>query len=228
MENIHIRQNIKLIPSWLDRLKGEFKKDYMKNLKSFLNQEIKNKKIIYPKSVLCFAALNKTAFENVKVIIIGQDPYHGPGQAHGLCFSVLPNIPLPPSLKNIYKELHSDLGLPISKSGTLDHWADQGVLLLNAVLTVEDGQPGSHQGKGWEQFTDEIIRQLNQDREGLVFLLWGSYAQKKASFVDRKRHLVLQAPHPSPLSSHRGFFGSKPFSKINNWLISRGETPINW
>ena len=164
----------------------------------------------------------------MKVVILGQDPYHGPGQAHGLCFSVQKGVDLPPSLQNIFKELKSDLGIEIPTHGCLDHWAEQGVLLLNSVLTVEQHRAASHQGKGWEQFTDAVIKYLNDEKQGIVFVLWGAYAQKKAAFVDRKKHLVMESPHPSPLSSHRGFFGSKPFSKINKYLISRGEKPIDW
>ena len=184
--------------------------------------------MIFPKGSEYFSALNATTFENVKVVILGQDPYHGPGQAHGLSFSVKPGVPLPPSLKNIYKELHGDLGLPLPKTGYLKPWADQGVLLLNATLSVEQGQAGSHQGKGWEEFTDEVIRQLNEHGEHIVFLLWGSYAQKKGAGIDPKKHLVLKAPHPSPLSAHRGFLGCKHFSKTNEYLRAHGKEPIDW
>jgi uracil-DNA glycosylase len=169
-----------------------------------------------------------TPFDQVRVVILGQDPYHGPGQAHGLCFSVQQGIGLPPSLQNIFKERKSDVGIEISKSGDLSAWAKQGVLLLNAVLTVEAGQANSHQGKGWEKFTDDVIQLLNEKRQGLVFVLWGAYAQKKGALIDRQKHLVLECVHPSPLSSHRGFFGSKPFSKINDYLMARGEMPIDW
>jgi uracil-DNA glycosylase len=221
-------KSIKLDESWQEWLAPEFQKDYMKSLRRFLKAELSAGKKIFPKGEQYFAALNTTAFDRVKVVILGQDPYHGLGQAHGLCFSVQKNIPLPPSLVNIYKELESDLGIAPAKNGNLQKWAEQGVLLLNSVLTVEMGKAAAHQGKGWEQFTDRVIQVLNENREGIVFLLWGSYAQKKAAFVDRKKHLVLEAPHPSPLSSYRGFFGSKPFSKINKWLVDHQQSPIDW
>ena len=219
---------IQLEPSWKDQLKPEFSKPYMQDLKAFLRDEAKTKKVIYPRGTEYFAALNHTPFEKVKVVILGQDPYHGPGQAHGLSFSVRPGVVVPPSLVNIFKELESDLGIPRATHGFLQAWADQGVLLLNATLSVRANQAGSHQKKGWEQFTDAIIRRLNDEREGIVFVLWGSYAQKKGEFIDTAKHLVLKSPHPSPLSSHRGFFGSRPFSKINEYLKSRGQQPINW
>lgn len=214
--------------SWKERLQGEFNKEYMKELGSFLLREYKNGKKIYPPEKDYFAALNLTPFEKVKVVIVGQDPYHGPGQAHGLSFSVKDGVRFPPSLRNIFKELNDDLGIEIPQSGCLDRWAKQGVLLLNAVLTVEDGKAAAHQGKGWEAFTDKIIHLLNEEREGLVFILWGSYAQKKASFVDRKRHFVIETVHPSPLSAHRGFFGTKPFSKANAYLKSKNIDQIDW
>lgn len=218
----------KLEPSWKKKLKPEFEKDYMKNLVKFLLQEYKNGKKIYPEEKNYFAALNLTPFDKVKVVIVGQDPYHGPGQAHGLCFSVQEGTRFPPSLKNIFKELHNDLDLEIPESGCLDRWARQGVLLLNAVLTVEDGKAAAHQGKGWEEFTDKIIHLLNEERENIVFILWGSYAQKKAAFVDRKKHHVIEAVHPSPLSAHRGFFGTKPFSEANAYLKSKNIGEIDW
>lgn len=214
--------------SWKERLQGEFKKEYMKELGSFLLGEYKNGKKIYPPEKDYFAALNLTPFEKVKVVIVGQDPYHGPGQAHGLSFSVQDGVRFPPSLRNIFKELSDDLGVEIPQSGCLDRWAKQGVLLLNAVLTVEDGKAAAHQGMGWEAFTDKIVHLLNEEREGLVFILWGSYAQKKGSFVDRKKHFVIETVHPSPLSAHRGFFGTKPFSKANAYLISKNIGPIDW
>ncbi|MCB0347958.1 MAG: uracil-DNA glycosylase [Bdellovibrionales bacterium] len=220
--------NIQIFNSWKDLLFSEFQKTYMQNLKSFLKSEYKSKKTIYPKSTEVFAALNYTPIENVKVVILGQDPYHGPGQAHGLCFSVNEGIPNPPSLQNIFKERLSDLNLETPKHGNLSHWAKQGVLLLNATLTVEAHKAGSHQNKGWEEFTDTIIKLVNDKKENVVFILWGSYAQKKASFIDSKKHFVIKAPHPSPLSSYRGFFGSKPFSKTNSFLQSKKLTPINW
>lgn len=219
---------VKLTDSWKKRVGGEFQKDYMKHLRAFLRQEYAKGKKIYPRGSQIFHALDATPFEKVKVVILGQDPYHGPGQAHGLCFSVPKGVPAPPSLVNIFKELHADLHLPIPKSGNLEHWAEQGVLLLNSVLTVEEGKAASHQGKGWELFTDAVIQRLATERKGLVFVLWGAYAQKKAAFVDRKKHFVLESVHPSPLSAHRGFLGSRPFSKINRYLEKNGEKPIDW
>lgn len=220
--------SIKLEPSWLQRLEREFDKDYMRQLKDFLQTERAAGKSILPPPDLWFNALNSTPFDQVKVVIIGQDPYHGPGQAHGLCFSVLPGVSFPPSLRNIYKELCDDLGIRTPRSGCLSGWAQQGVLLLNATLTVEMHQAGSHQNKGWELFTDFIIDSLNTGRDGLVFVLWGSFAHRKGARIDENRHLVIRAPHPSPLSAHRGFFGSKPFSQVNQWLRQRGDTPIDW
>ena len=214
--------------SWKKRLEEEFDKPYMTHLKQFLLDQKKKGKMVYPPGPRIFSAFDETPFEKVKVVLLGQDPYHGPGQAHGLAFSVQPGVRFPPSLRNILKELHDDVGCEIPKNGNLDKWADEGVLLLNAVLTVEAGKAGSHQGKGWEQFTDAAIRHLNDEKENLVFILWGSYAQKKAAFVDKKKHLILQSVHPSPLSSHRGFFGSKPFSKTNKYLESHGIKPIDW
>ncbi len=223
-----IKTEIKLEPSWLALLKDEFEQPYMQALKSFLIAQQQQGKVIYPASDLIFNALNTTPFDSVKVVILGQDPYHGPNQAHGLCFSVLPDVRLPPSLLNIFKELQQDLGLAIPAHGYLQSWAEQGVLLLNATLTVEQNQAGSHQKRGWEQFTDRAIQLLNEQREGLVFLLWGSYAQKKGLFIDSQKHLVLKAPHPSPLSAHRGFFGTRHFSKANAYLEQRGLSPIDW
>jgi uracil-DNA glycosylase len=220
--------DIKLHPSWLQHLSDEFEKPYMQDLKKFLKSELQKGKIIYPKPTEYFAAFDHAHFDQVRVVILGQDPYHGPGQAHGLCFSVQQNVPPPPSLVNIFKELEADLGLAPPKSGSLIKWAQQGVLLLNAVLTVEDGKAASHQGKGWEQFTDRVIQVLNEKKTGLVFVLWGAYAQKKAAFVDRRSHFVIESPHPSPLSAHRGFFGTKPFSRINHYLTKKGEKPIDW
>jgi uracil-DNA glycosylase len=219
---------IKLEASWKTALKGEFETDYIKNLRKFLYTEKAQGKIIYPKGDEIFSALNLTPFDSVKVVIVGQDPYHGPNQAHGLCFSVKPEVMPPPSLINIFKELAADTGLQIPKTGYLVDWAKQGVLLLNAVLTVEDGKPNSHKDKGWEKFTDKIVEILNTQKTGIVFVLWGSYAQKKGAFIDRKKHFVIEAPHPSPLSSHRGFFGSRPFTKINNYLKQQGQKPISW
>ncbi|GIL17599.1 MAG: uracil-DNA glycosylase [Oligoflexia bacterium] len=222
------QETIKINSSWRKHLEDEFAKPYMKDLKDFLKDEYTKGKTIYPKGSEYFAAFDLTPFDQVKVVILGQDPYHGPGQAHGLCFSVQKGVDLPPSLVNIYKELESDLGYPPPKHGHLEKWAREGVLLLNAVLTVENGKAASHQGKGWETFTDAVIRKLNDEREGIVFILWGSYAQKKGAFIDRKKHFVIESPHPSPLSSYRGFFGSKPFSRTNQYLISRGLKPIDW
>lgn len=219
---------VKLEPSWLQVLGDEFDKPYMLQLKNFLRAEKQAGKVIYPSGDNWFNALNSTPFENVQVVVLGQDPYHGPGQAHGLCFSVLPGVPTPPSLLNIFKELDTDLGIPMSRHGYLQHWAEQGVLLLNAVLTVQQSNANSHQGRGWETFTDRCIEELNQRREGLVFLLWGSYAQKKGQLIDRKKHLVLHAPHPSPLSAHRGFLGCRHFSQANAYLRERGLDPIDW
>lgn len=220
--------DIKIDPSWKRQLIDEFSQPYMQALRAFLKTEISAGKKIYPKPAEWFAAFDHTPFEKVKVVILGQDPYHGPGQAQGLCFSVRPGIRFPPSLINIFKELKSDVGAETPDNGSLIPWADQGVLLLNSVLTVREGQAASHQNKGWERFTDRAIHLLNEKRENLVFVLWGAYAQRKGQFIDRNKHLVLEAVHPSPLSVHRGFFGSRPFSKINAYLKEHGETPIDW
>ncbi len=222
------KRPVQLHPHWLAWLGEEFEQPYMQQLRNFLLQEKQRGKVIYPPGPQIFNALNTTPPETVKVVILGQDPYHGPGQAHGLCFSVRPGVPAPPSLQNIFKELHSDLGLLLPAHGCLQHWAEQGVLLLNAVLTVERGRAGSHQGQGWERFTDRVVAEINQRLEGVVFLLWGSQAQKKAAQVDPKRHRVLKAPHPSPLSAHRGFFGCRHFSKANDWLKTQGRSPVDW
>ncbi|MCG8315873.1 MAG: uracil-DNA glycosylase [Pseudomonadales bacterium] len=219
---------VQLEPSWKQRLLAEFEKDYMENLRGFLLKEKKSGKTIYPKGDEYFSAFNLTPFENVKVVIIGQDPYHGPNQAHGLCFSVKPGVPFPPSLQNIFKELHAELGLPIPSHGCLNSWAKQGVLLLNAVLTVEQGRAAAHQGKGWETFTDAVIHKVNEELDNVVFLLWGAYAQKKGNFIDGEKHCVLKSPHPSPLSAHRGFFGNGHFKKCNDYLMSKGRQPIDW
>ena len=224
--------DVKLHPSWLEPLKGEFESAYMQTLRQFLVTEKQAGKRIFPKGNEWFRALDLTPLENVRVVILGQDPYHGEGQAHGLCFSVQPGVRIPPSLVNIYKEMEQDLGIPPARHGFLEHWASQGVLLLNAVLTVQMGMAASHQGRGWERFTDAIIRLINERAGPVVFMLWGSYAQKKAAFVDSidkgGRHLVLKAPHPSPLSAHNGFFGCGHFSKANNFLKARGQKPIDW
>lgn len=214
--------------SWLIHLKEEFSKDYMLKLRKFLLEEKMKNKTIFPPSKQIFSALNLTPFENVKVVILGQDPYHGVGQANGLCFSVTRDTQLPPSLKNIYKELSADLKIKQPIHGDLSSWAKQGVLLLNNVLTVEEGLAASHQGRGWETFTDFIIRILSEKKMHLVFILWGSMAQKKGSVIDEKKHHVIQSVHPSPLSAHRGFFGSRPFSKTNSYLQSKGIGPIDW
>ncbi len=226
---------LRIEASWQVALKGEFEQPYMQQLSKFLRKEKRAGKEVYPSGERIFSAFNLTPIEQVKVVVIGQDPYHGPGQAHGLCFSVLPGTRLPPSLLNIYQEINQDLaGLPgtdqgLDKSrGCLTGWAKQGVLLLNSVLTVEKARAGSHQGKGWETFTDAVVKQLSQSRKGLVFLLWGSYAKKKGAVVDRNQHCVLTAPHPSPLSAHRGFLGCKHFSKANDYLRGHGVSPIDW
>ncbi|MGQ9425877.1 uracil-DNA glycosylase [Gilvimarinus sp. F26214L] len=220
--------SVQLDDSWLAAIGGEFHKPYMASLRAFLKEQKRNGRSIYPPGRQIFNALNSTPFDKVKVVILGQDPYHGPNQAHGLCFSVQPGVAIPPSLRNIYKELSADLGLNMPGHGCLQSWAEQGVLLLNATLTVEHGQAGSHQGKGWEEFTDAVIAALNEGREHLVFLLWGSYAQRKGAFIDRRRHLVLEAPHPSPLSASRGFFGCRHFSQTNDYLRSVGQQSIDW
>lgn len=221
-------QTIKLHPSWLEPLKAEFDQPYMAELKRFLLNEREAGKRIFPAGCNWFRALDLTPLDLVKVVILGQDPYHGPGQAHGLCFSVPDGVRPPPSLVNIYKELESDLGIARPAHGFLEHWAQQGVLLLNSVLTVEMGQAASHRDRGWEKFTDAVVRLVNAKQQPVVFMLWGSYAQKKASFVETSRHLVLKAPHPSPLSAHSGFLGCRHFSKANAFLESKGIEPIDW
>lgn len=221
-------REIRLEPSWKRRLEDEFEQPYMVALRQFLLERKRAGAVIYPPGPLIFNALDSTPFDAVRVVILGQDPYHGPGQAHGLCFSVPDGVPPPPSLVNIFREIQDDLGRPPPASGNLQAWAEQGVLLLNAVLTVERGQAGAHQGKGWEHFTDRVVRELNAHRDGLVFMLWGSHALKKGSAIDRDRHLVLTAPHPSPLSAHRGFFGCRHFSSANTWLEQHGQEPIRW
>ncbi len=222
------RPKIKLHPEWLEVLAGEFEQDYMLDLKRFLLARRQAGAVIYPPGPEIFNALDSTPLSEVKVVILGQDPYHGPGQAHGLCFSVREGVPPPPSLVNIFRELQSDLGLAMPNHGHLQSWAAQGVLLLNAVLTVERGQAGAHQGKGWEHFTDAVVATVNQRCEHVVFLLWGAQAQRKGSAIDTRRHLVLKAPHPSPLSAHRGFLGCRHFSQANRWLNSKGIEPVNW
>ncbi|MDC7221737.1 MAG: uracil-DNA glycosylase [Spirochaetales bacterium] len=219
---------IKLDDSWLKHLESEFQSDYMKKLRTFLVNEKHQGKEIFPPGNEYFNALNTTPLNKVKLVIIGQDPYHGPGQAHGLCFSVRPGVPVPPSLRNMYKELARELDFTPVPHGCLVPWAEQGVLLLNAVLTVECHKAASHRGQGWEQFTDKVISLVNDYTENTVFLLWGSYAQKKGAIIDRNRHLVLEAPHPSPLSANRGFFGCDHFIKANEYLSEKGKKEINW
>lgn len=219
---------IKLDASWLDVLGDEFDKSYMGELRQFLLEEKQKGKTLFPPGSQIFYALDRTPFDKVKVVILGQDPYHGPGQAHGLCFSVQPGVAPPPSLVNIYKEMESDLGLAPPPHGCLSSWADQGVLLLNSVLTVEAHKAASHQGRGWESFTDRVIRELEGRREHLVFILWGGYARKKGNFIRRDRHLVIESPHPSPLSAYRGFLGSRPFSRSNAYLEETGQSAIQW
>ena len=218
---------VKIEKNWKEVLNPEFEKPYFKNLTQFVRSEYRTT-TIFPPGNKIFAAFDATPFDKVKVVILGQDPYHGVGQANGLCFSVGPGVDLPPSLINIYKELNADLGVPMRRSGDLCDWARQGVFLLNSTLTVRAHNAGSHQGRGWETFTDEVIMQLATKREHLVFILWGSYAIKKGSFIDRNKHLVINSPHPSPLSAYRGFFGSKPFSKTNEYLKAHGIEPVNW
>lgn len=219
--------DVKLDVSWKEVLKNEFEKDYFKILTDFVRNEYKTK-TIYPLASKIFSAFDYTLFDDVKVVLIGQDPYHGIGQANGLSFSVADGIKLPPSLQNIYKELNDDLGIGISTSGNLETWAKQGVLLLNATLTVEASKAGSHQKKGWEIFTDAVIQKLSDQKENLVFILWGAYAQKKGAKIDRNKHFVIESAHPSPLGAYRGFWGSKPFSKTNDFLKSKNLQPINW
>ncbi|WP_421849152.1 uracil-DNA glycosylase [Marinomonas sp.] len=217
-----------LTPSWQMRLADEFNKDYMLALQQFLSLQQEQGKVIYPVEDERFTALNKTPFEKVRVVILGQDPYHGEGQAHGLSFSVKPNVKVPPSLVNIYKELEMDLGIAPVSHGFLEQWAEQGVLLLNSVLTVEASKAGSHQNKGWEIFTDKIIELINNEHQGVVFMLWGAYAQKKGRHIDRDKHCVLESVHPSPLSAYRGFLGCQHFSKANDYLVALGKEPIKW
>jgi len=219
--------DVRIEQSWKERLASEFEKPYFRNLTDFVRQEYATR-TIYPKGSLIFNAFEKTPFDKVKVVILGQDPYHEPGQAHGLCFSVNEGVPLPPSLQNIYKELEDDLSIPSKVSGNLERWAEQGVLLLNATLTVRAHQAGSHQQKGWEEFTDAVIHCVAEEKEHIVFILWGAYAQRKGEFIDSFKHQILKSPHPSPLSSYRGFFGSKPFSKTNHYLVQTGQTPVEW
>lgn len=219
--------NVTIEESWKKRLGGEFQKDYFASLTSFVRAEYSSRSI-YPPPKKIFAAFDMAPFDQVKVVILGQDPYHGLGQANGLCFSVNDGVPIPPSLRNVYKEIASDIGKAMPESGNLERWAQQGVLLLNATLTVRAGQAGSHQKKGWEEFTDAVVDILSNEREGLVFMLWGAYAQKKGAVIDERKHLVLKAPHPSPLSAHAGFFGCKHFSQANDYLLLQGKEAIRW
>ena len=219
--------NVKIEPSWHKHLSEEFEKDYFAKLTDFVRNEYLSKQI-FPPAKLIFNAFDHTPFDDVKVVILGQDPYHNDGQAHGLSFSVNDGVKFPPSLINIFKEINSDLKVPVTLSGNLTRWADQGVLLLNATLTVQAHLAGSHQNRGWENFTDAAIRKLANERSNIVFMLWGSYAQKKALFIDSTKHLILTSVHPSPLSAHRGFFGNKHFSKANEYLVSKGLAPIQW
>lgn len=219
--------DVKIEPSWKRALAAEWDKPYFKSLTDFVRAEYGTKQC-FPPARKIFAAFDACPFEDVKVVILGQDPYHDVGQANGLSFSVNPGMPLPRSLVNIFRELHDDIGCPMPVNGDLSRWARQGVLMLNSTLTVEAHRPTSHNGRGWEEFTDEVIMRLAQDREHLVFILWGSYAARKGAFIDRNRHCVITSPHPSPLSASRGFFGSKPFSRANDYLLAHGLTPIDW
>ncbi|MCB9234673.1 MAG: uracil-DNA glycosylase [Bacteroidia bacterium] len=229
MTNSQIRHiSPEIHPSWLEVLQDEFQKPYFADLKEFLVREKMAGKTVFPPGKQIFSAFDSTPFDKVKVVILGQDPYHNPGQAHGMCFSVQPGVKAPPSLINIYKEMESDLGIPPADHGYLMKWAEQGVFLLNSILTVQAFNAASHQGKGWERFTDAVIQQLNDKREGLVFILWGGYAKKKGEVIDTRKHLVLKSTHPSPLSAYNGFFGSKPFSQTNAYLTKLGKTPIDW
>jgi len=227
------RSSAPIDPDWQARLDTEFTSDYMSELRAYLAHRKAQSAVVFPHSSEWFSAFALTPFKKVKVVILGQDPYHGPDQAHGLSFSVPEGCAIPPSLLNIFKEIDADIGhesssLVQNRQGCLIPWAEQGVFLLNSVLTVEQGQAASHQGRGWESFTDSVISQLSEEREGLVFMLWGSYAQKKGQVIDAKRHLVLKCPHPSPLSAHRGFLGCRHFSQANHWLEARSEEPIDW
>lgn len=221
-------ENVQIDASWKKALEKEFAQPYFAAIKQFLMKERQEGQVIFPPGKLIFNAFDTTPFDEVKVVILGQDPYHGPGQAHGLSFSVPKGVDVPPSLRNIYKEIQTDLGHPVPSHGNLEQWAAQGVLLLNAILTVRAHQAASHHGAGWERFTDAAIQRLNRDREGLVFMLWGGYAKKKGEMIDRGRHLVLTAPHPSPLSAHSGWFGCKHFSQANAYLESKGKEAIDW
>lgn len=224
---VKMNKSVNIEDSWYKILKNEFEKPYFTQLIEFVKTEYNNH-VVYPKGKEIFSAFDHCSFDDTKVVILGQDPYHGEGQAHGLSFSVKDGIKPPPSLINIYKELHNDLNQPTPETGNLDAWAKQGVLLLNATLTVRKKTPGSHQNKGWEEFTDQVIHHLNTEKENLVFILWGAYAQRKGSFIDTEKHMVIKSPHPSPFSAHKGFFGSQPFSKTNTYLKDKGIAPIEW
>lgn len=219
--------NIRIEESWKERLSTEFGKTYFKELVEFVKSEYTNYKV-FPPGKQIFNAFDHCSFDNTKVVIIGQDPYHGSGQANGLCFSVADGVRKPPSLVNIFKEIAADLGKPLPESGNLERWADQGILMLNATLTVRASAPGSHQNKGWEDFTDAVIKLLNEQKQNLVFMLWGAYAQKKGTLINRNQHLVLESAHPSPFAAHRGFFGNKHFSKCNVFLVDQGKKVIDW
>ncbi len=219
--------DVRMEESWKFQLQKEFEKPYFKQLTEFVRSEYFSQ-TIYPPAKLIFNAFDQCPFDQVKVVIIGQDPYHGPGQAHGLCFSVNDGVDFPPSLRNVFKEINADTGAPIPKSGNLERWAKQGVLLLNATLTVRAQQAGSHQKKGWEQFTDAVIHLVAENKENVVFILWGNYAISKGEFIDQRNHLVLKSVHPSPLSASRGFFGNKQFSTTNKYLIEHGKEPVKW
>lgn len=218
---------VRINPSWERQLAAEWDAPYFKTLTDFVRDSY-GRTTVYPPAGRIFAAFDACPFDEVKVVILGQDPYHGPGQANGLCFSVADGVEMPPSLVNIFKEVSDDTGAPMPSTGNLERWARQGVLLLNATLTVEAHRAGSHQGRGWEEFTDAAVRRLATEREGLVFMLWGSFAQRKGAFIDRQRHLVLSSPHPSPLSAYRGFFGNHHFSQANAYLVSHGKEPVTW
>ncbi|MCE9541560.1 uracil-DNA glycosylase [Candidatus Kaiserbacteria bacterium] len=219
--------DVKIGGGWKEKLAGEFEQAYFKDLTEFVRKEYTGA-TVYPAPKNVFRAFEETPFDDVKVVILGQDPYHGANQANGLCFAVNPGTKAPPSLQNIFKELESDLDHPVNRDTDLSRWAKQGVLLLNATLTVNARTPGSHQGRGWEQFTDAVIKKLNDERSALVFILWGNYAKQKGTHIDRSKHLVIESPHPSPFSAYSGFFGSKPFSKTNDYLVQHGEVPIEW
>ena len=219
--------DVKISESWKPLLKEEFSKPYFRNLADFVREEYRNYKI-YPPGSQIFNAFDRCSFEQLKVVIIGQDPYHGPGQANGLCFSVADDIRVPPSLVNIFKEIRDDLGKAIPENGNLERWAKQGVLLLNATLTVRSNTPGSHQNKGWEEFTDSVIKLISDRKTNIVFMLWGAYAQRKGEIIDQSKHLVLASPHPSPFSANRGFFGNRHFSKTNDYLSEKGFSPVDW